>query len=338
MSSAPLLQRAVTPKERRHESRRLHEFADQTGDCHRHRVPRNAYPAAEEPGRLEFRILADRRHDAAAVEKAKAADSFEHPPAGYRWVRFGQVVMGTVPKVEAGRLVVPAAHWKDNEFADREVWLKCQDAIRGRSWWELKIIKNDSKTLEFPWFPDGRDLRSVTSYQIDLTPRLGDLDHADGAVIRDFPEAPGLVLRAVLVRLDRRNLGERDLASIRPDSDERGFPAVAITFTGAGGKKLRALTTEHMPGREGGFFYRLGIILDGRLLSAPEIHGAVGGDSGERASSNWGRMPVPGTRSASPRSSVPPAGKRPADRIDPPTHRGRDGREAQTQEDRKRRQ
>ena len=235
---------------------------------------------AEEPGRLEFRILADRRHDPEAVEKAKAADSFEHPPAGYRWVAFGQVVTGTVPKVEAGRLVVPAAHWKDNEFADREVWLKCQDAIRGGSWRELKIIKNDSKTLEFPWFPDGRDLRSVTSYQIDLTPRLGDLEHADGAVIRDFPEAPGLVLRAVLVQLDRHNLGERDLASIRPDSDERGLPAVAITFTGAGGKKLRALTTEHMPGREGGFFYRLGIILDGRLLSAPEIHGAVGGDSG----------------------------------------------------------
>ena len=231
-------------------------------------------------GRLEFRILADRRHDPEAVEKAKAADSFEHPPARYRWVRIGQVVTGMVPKVEEGRLDVPAAHWKDDEFAGRTVWMKCQDGIRDAGSWELRITKNGARMLQFGAFPDGRDLRSITSYQIDLTPRLGDLEHADGAIIRDFPETPGLVLRAVLVRLDRHNLGERDLASVRPDRDERGFPVVAITFTGAGGKKLRALTSEHLPEREGGLVYRLGIVLDGRLLSAPEIHGAVGGDSG----------------------------------------------------------
>jgi SecD/SecF fusion protein len=236
---------------------------------------------AEEPGRLEFRILADRRHDPEAVEKAKAADSFEHPPAGYRWVRFGQVVTGTVPKVEEGRLDVPAAHWRDDEFADRKVWMKCQGGIRGAEWQELTITKNGAHMLQFGDFPDDLHLRSITSYQIDLTPRpLGDLQPADGAIIRDFPEAHGLVLRAVLVRLDRHNLGERDLAGIHPDSDDRGFPTVAIQFTGAGGRKLRALTTEHLPEREGGFFYRLGIILDGRLLSAPEIHGAVGSDSG----------------------------------------------------------
>ncbi len=286
---------------------------------------------AQEMGRLEFRILADRRHDPEAVEKAKAADSFEHPPARYRWVRIGQVVTGMVPKVEEGRLDVPAAHWKDDEFAGRTVWMKCQDGIRDAGSWELRITKNGARMLQFGAFPDGRDLRSITSYQIDLTPRLGDLEHADGAIIRDFPETPGLVLRAVLVRLDRHNLGERDLASVRPDRDERGFPVVAITFTGAGGKKLRALTSEHLPEREGDSSIDWGSSWMGascRPLRSTALSAAT---RGERASSNWGRMPVPGTRSASPRSSAPPAGKRPADRIDPPTHRGKDGRDERTQ-------
>src|SRR5437868_15473360 len=68
---------------------------------------------AEEPGRLEFRILADESHDGEAIEKAKAANGFEHPPAGYRWVRLGETVTGTAPKMEPKRLIVRGARWRD---------------------------------------------------------------------------------------------------------------------------------------------------------------------------------------------------------------------------------
>src|ERR1700678_4381998 len=74
---------------------------------------------ADEPGRLEFRILADEKHDAEAVVKIKAADGDKRPPAGYRWARLGSTLIGTALRIEADRVVVAGAVWKDDEFARR---------------------------------------------------------------------------------------------------------------------------------------------------------------------------------------------------------------------------
>ncbi len=60
-----------------------------------------------------------------------------------------------------------------------------------------------------------------------------------------------------------------------PSQDERHRPAVQFNFSPAGAEKFGALTREHLPEAEGTFKYRLGIILDGRLLSAPAIHAEV---------------------------------------------------------------
>ena len=65
--------------------------------------------ATRGPPRLEFRILADMKHDRAAAEKARAADGLDHPPDGYRWVLLGSVVEGCGAKVESKRLTVPGA-------------------------------------------------------------------------------------------------------------------------------------------------------------------------------------------------------------------------------------
>jgi len=233
---------------------------------------------AEEPGRLEFRILADESHDGEAIEKSRAADGFEHPPAGYRWVRLGQRVTGTAPKMERKRLIVRGARWRDDEFAGRTVRVTGKDAAGAETTVEFGIAGNTAETLQVPGDP-ARFFRAVSSFRIDLMPRLG-VSAWDGAVIRDFPEGSGRVMRAVLVRLDLHDLGEKDLASVGPATDEKIRPAVAIAFTRAGGRKLGALTREHLPERNGEFAYRLGIVLDGRLLSAPKILGEVGGDSG----------------------------------------------------------
>jgi hypothetical protein len=232
----------------------------------------------EEPGRLEFRILADESHDGKAIEKSKAADGFEHPPAGYRWVRLGQTVTGTAPKMEPKRLIVRGARWKDDEFAGRPVHVTGKDAAGAERTVELEIAGNTAETLHVPGDP-GRSFQAVSSFRIDLMPRVG-VSAGDGAVIRDFPVGSGRVTRAVLIRLDRHDLGEKDLASVGPATDEKIRPAVAIAFTRAGGRKLGALTREHLPERNGAFAYRLAIILDGRLLSAPKIFGAIGDDSG----------------------------------------------------------
>jgi len=78
---------------------------------------------AEQPALVEFRVLAGTKHDRAAAERAKVPESIEHPPAGYRWVWLGQVVMGSDPTIGSKCLTVPGAHWEDDEFAGATVRL-----------------------------------------------------------------------------------------------------------------------------------------------------------------------------------------------------------------------
>src|SRR5262245_1932797 len=78
---------------------------------------------AEEPGkpRLEFRILADEKHDRAAAEKARETDGLAPPPTGYRWVHLGETISGANPKVEGTQLTVADAKWKVGELTGRVV-------------------------------------------------------------------------------------------------------------------------------------------------------------------------------------------------------------------------
>ncbi len=48
-------------------------------------------------GSLEFRILANRKHDAAAVERALGPQGLAKPPARYKWARLGEISTGTSP-------------------------------------------------------------------------------------------------------------------------------------------------------------------------------------------------------------------------------------------------
>src|SRR5439155_3934891 len=47
-------------------------------------------------GSLEFRILANRKHDSQAIERALAPGGLNRPPARYRWAKLRQVVTGEV--------------------------------------------------------------------------------------------------------------------------------------------------------------------------------------------------------------------------------------------------
>src|SRR3954464_10026045 len=49
-------------------------------------------------GALEFRILANRKHDAAAIDRALAPNGRNRPPARYVWAKVGEVSTGTNPK------------------------------------------------------------------------------------------------------------------------------------------------------------------------------------------------------------------------------------------------
>ena len=57
--------------------------------------------------------------------------------------------------------------------------------------------------------------------------------------------------------------------------DERLRRAIGFSLTRAGARKFGTLTREHLPEADGGFKYQLGIILDGRLLTAPAINSEI---------------------------------------------------------------
>jgi SecD/SecF fusion protein len=139
---------------------------------------------------------------------------------------------------------------------------------------DFEIIKNTAETLHLRPDP-ALFLKSVSSFRIDLTPsRLG-LFAQDTPIVREVSEAPGRVKRSVLVKLDRHNVSEKDLRRVVADVDERLQPAVRFEFSRAGADKFGALTREHLPEAGGTFKYQLGIILDGRLLSAPVINSEI---------------------------------------------------------------
>ncbi|HEY0009592.1 MAG TPA: protein translocase subunit SecD, partial [Tepidisphaeraceae bacterium] len=70
-------------------------------------------------------------------------------------------------------------------------------------------------------------------------------------------------------------LPEWSLDRASADSDERGRPAVAFQFDAAGANYFGQLTQTFSP--QGNRTYQLGIVLDDKLFSAPNINGPIGG-------------------------------------------------------------
>jgi SecD/SecF fusion protein len=228
----------------------------------------------EEPPRLEFRILANMKHDRAAAEKAKAADAIEHPPDGYRWVLMGWEVTGRGAKAESKRITVPGARWEENEFTAATVRLTGKNLAGSDLSKDFTITRTKSDALELRPDP-ALFFKSVSSYRIELTwSRMG-LDSTPDLIIREVPDGPGRAKKFILVKLDRQNVSEKDLRGVRPDLDEQLNPAVRVEFSLAGGRKLGELTRHHLPEEGDAFKYQMGIILDGRLMSAPTINSEI---------------------------------------------------------------
>jgi SecD/SecF fusion protein len=58
--------------------------------------------------------------------------------------------------------------------------------------------------------------------------------------------------------------------------DQTGHPCIRFTLSSRGGVRFNGLTSENLPDEATGFTRKLGIILDGRLDSAPAIRSTIG--------------------------------------------------------------
>ncbi|MGA7702820.1 MAG: efflux RND transporter permease subunit [Thermoguttaceae bacterium] len=79
----------------------------------------------------------------------------------------------------------------------------------------------------------------------------------------------------VLVLADPYNVTGKYLAQAKAGVDPAGKPCVAFSLNAAGGKRLAKLTGEHLPDKSGKYTWKLGVILDGQLQSAPAIQSVI---------------------------------------------------------------
>ena len=84
----------------------------------------------------------------------------------------------------------------------------------------------------------------------------------------------------ILVVKDPYDVTGAYITQVEPGADRRGKPNVLFQFNSSGGKLFGNLTGSHLPDEETDFYYKLGIIVNGELYSAPRINSVIS-DSGE---------------------------------------------------------
>ena len=227
-------------------------------------------------GSLEFRILANYKHDKEAAARALGPSGRTKPPARYMWARLGEVSTGKNPEFTDVSITDPKQDWKKNFYAGIDVELTGKDASGAEQTVSVPILKNTSKTLSLAK-PIG--LRSVTSYRVDYNPsniRGGNPSNPGPSdpIIREDQVAPGRVERFILCNLDRQGVTGKYLSRTYATTDEHLQPAVGFVFNRQGARKFGQLTREHLPDPDT-FKYQLAILLDNLVMSAPSINSEI---------------------------------------------------------------
>lgn len=224
-----------------------------------------------EVGSLEFRILANRKHDSAAIDRALAPGGLVKPPSRYKWAKLGETITGTDPEFTRDSITDESRTFLPDRYAEQtEILLTGKDASGKETSVRVPIKSNTVNTIQLQR-PHG--LASISSYTIEFNP--SGIQPSDEAIVRDQDRGNGWTDRFILVGLDRQNVTGEYLSSVSQTTDERVQPAVRFVFRPAGGRKFGQLTREHTPEEGGAFLYRLAILLDDMVMSAPVIKSEI---------------------------------------------------------------
>jgi SecD/SecF fusion protein len=230
-------------------------------------------------GALEFRILANHKHDASVIPRALGPDGRKKPPYGYKWARLGEISNGTNPIVRGDEIEDSKQSWKKDIYAGKDVSLTGKDES-GKEARDIKRVRRNTATrliLEKPTV-----LKTVDSYYIEYNPsRIHGGDSSNPSpgdvIVREEKVAPGRIETWILCVADRpgQEVTGKYLRQVRPDFDERLQPAVRFEFDSRGAMRFSKLTREHLPEEGDAFKYQLAILLDELVMSAPVINSEI---------------------------------------------------------------
>jgi SecD/SecF fusion protein len=230
-------------------------------------------------GSLEFRILANGKHDKDVVKAALGPRGLAKPPRDYKWARLGEVSTGNNPSFTADTITDPEQSWKKDLYAGAEVALTSKDSTGGARTEVVKVRRNTANTLILDK-PHG--LKTIASYRVEHNPsriRGGDPNNLgpNDSIVREEKVAPGRTENWILCNLDRpnREVTGKYLKQVRNDVDDRLQPAVRFEFDSRGAGRFGTLTREHKPEEGGAFRYQLAILLDNLVMSAPAINSEI---------------------------------------------------------------
>jgi SecD/SecF fusion protein len=231
-------------------------------------------------GALEFRILANRKHDGEkgsnAFARALAPSGLAKPPARYVWARLGEVSTGTGPRTTDTTLSDPAQTWKKNLYAGSRVELTGTNAAGDTETVTVPVTRNTATVLTLG---TPVPLKSVKSYRVEYNPsgiRQDDPSTPRGTdhCIREEKVAPGRADLWILCVKDRQDVNGKYLSRVFQTTDEHLQPAVGFAFNTRGAYRFGTLTREHLPESDD-FKYQLAILLDGVVMSAPVINSEI---------------------------------------------------------------
>lgn len=228
-------------------------------------------------GSLEFRILANRKHDSEAIPRALGPGGLAKPPARYKWARLGEISTGTNPAFTADSITDPTQNWKRDEYAGTNVTLTGKDSSGAEKTVAALITRNSVDTLTLA---EPHGLASIDSYRVEFNPsgiHAGDPDNPlpTDPIIREEKVSEGLTEIYILCVLDRQNVTGAYLSRASAQVDERMQPAVGFQFNRQGARRFGQLTREHLPEEGDAFKYQLAILLDNLVMSAPSINSEI---------------------------------------------------------------
>ncbi len=227
-------------------------------------------------GALEFRILANRKHDASVIDRALGASGRTKPPSRYLWARLGEISTGTNPRTTALTITDPAQNWKKNIYSGSRIDLTGKDASGTETTVSATVKENtvDTISLMAPF-----DLKSVTSYRVESNPsgiRAPDPNNPrpSDPIVREEKFTPGKTELFILTLDDRQDVTGKYLSRVYSTQDEHLQPAVGFAFNHQGARRFGQLTREHLPEADD-FKYQLAILLDHVVMSAPSINSEI---------------------------------------------------------------
>src|SRR5271157_5500281 len=228
-------------------------------------------------GSLEFRILANRKHDAAAVDRALGPQGLAKPPARYKWARLGEISTGTSPSFTSDTITDLQQKWKKDLYAGTDVTLTGKGDEGPDQTVNIPVSRNTANTLTLTR-PHG--LKSISSYRIEYNPSAihgGDPSNPrpTDPIVREEKVSPGRSEIYILCTLDRQNVTGSFLSRAYATTDERLQPAVGFQFNRQGARRFGQLTREHLPEEGDAFKYQLAILLDNLVMSAPSINSEI---------------------------------------------------------------